>query len=314
MHATHEPKVKAPVCLDNSQEASVSGSTAEVLEAHRRAGRFFTAAGVTSFVREEGAGPTVVCIHGMWGSSFLYRKVLRELAGRGLRGVVWDMPGFGLAERPPAYDYSWTGLGKFCQAALDELGLDRYHLVVHDIGGPVGFEVAAARPESVASLTILNTTIDVTRFKPPWSMEPFRHRGLGELWLAGLNKPLFRFLMKLQGIRDTSSVTTAELDAMFELMLGEDRGRSFLKIMRSTERTPEKQTLYRGVVRAVPYPVQIIWGADDPALPLRVYGKQARDATGLPTIQTVPAKHFLQEDQPAAVADYIAALVKTLEP
>lgn len=145
-------------------------------------------------------------------------------------------------------------------------------------------------------------------------MEPFRHRGLGELWLAGLNKPLFRFLMKLQGIHDTSSVTTAELDAILELMRGDDRGRSFLKIMRSTERTPEKQALYRGAVRTVPYPVQIIWGADDPALPLHAYGAQAQKATGLPKIQTVPAKHFLQEDQPAAIADHIAALVKTIAP
>jgi hypothetical protein len=39
-----------------------------------------------------------VCIHGMLGSSFGYRKVLRELASRGLRGIAWDLPGFGLCE------------------------------------------------------------------------------------------------------------------------------------------------------------------------------------------------------------------------
>jgi pimeloyl-ACP methyl ester carboxylesterase len=45
--------------------------------------------------------------------------------------------------------------------------------VVHDIGGPVGFEVAAALPERVASLTVLNTIVEVGTFKRPWSMEPF---------------------------------------------------------------------------------------------------------------------------------------------
>src|SRR5579859_7523025 len=118
-------------------------STAALLDAHRNAGRAFTAARVGSFVREEGSGPAVVCVHGMWGSSFLYRKVLHELAARDLRGIAWDLPGFGFAERPPDYDYSWTGLGRFCVAAVDALGLDRFHLVVHDIGGPVGFELAA---------------------------------------------------------------------------------------------------------------------------------------------------------------------------
>lgn len=36
-------------------------------------------------------------------------------------------------------------------------------------------------PGRIGSLTLLNTTIDVTDFKSPRSMEPFRHRGIGEL-------------------------------------------------------------------------------------------------------------------------------------
>jgi haloalkane dehalogenase len=131
------------------------------LDAHRGAGEIFTAGGIRSFVRAEGDGEPVVCIHGMLGSSFGYRKVLRELASRGLRGIAWDLPGFGLADRLKGYGYSWTGLGRFCVTAIDALNIDRFHLVVHDIGGPVGFELAAARPERVLSLTILNTVVDV---------------------------------------------------------------------------------------------------------------------------------------------------------
>ena len=283
-------------------------TTADVLAAHRSAGRRFTAAGVRSFVRAQGDGPPVVCVHGMWGSSFLYRKVLRELAKRGLRGIAWDLPGFGLAERPVDYDYSWSGLGRFSVAAVDELGLDRFHLLVHDIGGPVGFELAAALPERVASLTILNTMIDVTEFTPPWSMRPFRRPILGRLWLAGMSPPMFRSLMKLQGIGDASQISKAELNAYLELMKGEDRGRSFLRIMRSTETTPEKQALYRSAVRDVPYRVQVVWAADDPALTLTAYGEKARAAAGLESIDTVPGKHFPQEDQAPAIAQRVAEI------
>lgn len=71
--------------------------------------------------------------------------------------------------RPPVdFDYTWTSLGRFALAAVDELGLDRFHLVVHDIGGPVGVEVAAAVPERVKSLTVLNSPVEVDRFRRPW--------------------------------------------------------------------------------------------------------------------------------------------------
>jgi len=163
---------------------------------------------------------------------------------------------------------------------------------VHDIGGPVGFELAAAVPGRIASLTLLNTTIDVTDFTSPWTMEPFRHRGIGELWMRSLTAPAFRFLMRLQGIGDPTTVSRAELDTYLALVKGPDHGRTFLQIMRSTERTPAKQARYRAAVRNVPYPVQAIWSADDPAMTLAVYGEKARVAAGLSRLQIVPGKHF----------------------
>src|SRR5215208_7912422 len=108
-------------------------NTASVVHDHEAAGRHFTAGGVGSFVREAGEGEAVVCLHGVPASCFLYRKVIDELAARGLRGVAFDLPGLGLAARPAEFDYTWTGLGRFCREAVDALDLDRFHLLVHDI-------------------------------------------------------------------------------------------------------------------------------------------------------------------------------------
>ena len=77
-----------------------------VIEAHRSAGTVFTAAGVGSFVRSEGDGEPVVLMHGLPASSFLYRKVIPELATRGFRALSFDWPGLGLADRPTDFDYS----------------------------------------------------------------------------------------------------------------------------------------------------------------------------------------------------------------
>jgi haloalkane dehalogenase len=285
-------------------------AAAGVLGAHRDAGETFTVGGIQSFLRAEGDGEPVVCIHGMLGSSFGYRKVLRELASRGLRGIAWDLPGFGLAARPPEYDYSWTGLGRFCLAAVNAMSIDRFHLVVHDIGGPVGFELAAACPERVLSLTILNTVVDVAGWVPVWTMRPFRWPIIGGLWAAGMVSPAFRFLMRLQGIGDPSQVSKAEISAYLTLMKGDDRGRAFRKVSRSAQVTAGKQQLYRRVVSSRSYPVQIIWAAQDPAMPIGTYGEKARAAAGLPVIDRIPGKHFPQEDQAPAIAARVASIAR----
>jgi haloalkane dehalogenase len=265
---------------------------------------------VRSFVREEGEGEPVVCVHGVPSSCFLYRKVIAELAVHRLRGIAFDLPGLGLAARPQEFDYSWTGLGRFANAAVDALGLERFHLVVHDVGGPVGFELAAAAPERVRSLTVLNTLVEVDTFKRPWSMEPFARRGIGEVYLATLTKPAFRVLMNLQGIEDRKATPKEELDAYVDLLKREDRGRAFLRIMRGFERTREKRDRYVGALRDGPYPVQVVWGVKDPALPVDEEGEAARRAAGLEEIHRLPAKHFLQEDQAPASARHVAELAR----
>ncbi len=285
-------------------------STAEVIARHEEAGRRFTAAGVGSFVLDAGEGEPVVCLHGVPASAFLYRKVVLELAARGVRGIAFDLPGLGLADRPADFDYSWTGHGKWAAAAVDALGLDGFHLVVHDIGGPVGFEVAAARPERIRSLTVLNTLVEVDGFRRPWVMEPFAHRGIGAVYLRSLNKPLNRLLMRLQGVADLSKITPDELGAYVDLLRRGDGGTAFLKIMRGFERTRAKQDLYAGVLASKAYPVQVIWGELDPALTLKKHGEAARRAAGVPDIVRLPGKHFLQEDQAPALADHIAAFVR----
>ena len=289
--------------------ASIARVTSrQVVERHRASGQELQAGGVTSFVRDEGSGEPILCLHGVPSSCFLYRKLLAELAARGLHGVAFDLPGLGLAERPADFDYSWTGLGRFAGAAADALGLESFHLVVHDIGGPVGFELAAAAPERIRSLTMLNTLVEVDGFKRPWSMEPFARRGVGELYLATMTKPAFRALWNLQGVEDRTATPKEEVDAYVDLLKRDDGGRAFLRIMRGFERTAEKQALYVGALRDAPYPVQVVWSERDPALRLALHGEQARQAAGVDRIHVLPGKHFVQEEQAPAIAERVAAI------
>ncbi|BBY20685.1 hypothetical protein MSTO_08900 [Mycobacterium stomatepiae] len=251
----------------------VSAAVNRLLERYRSSGSFFTAGGIKSFVLDDGPSdaPAVVCVHGVPSSAYLYRKVVPALAGSGLRGIAIDLPGLGLAERPPDADYTWTGLGRWLLSAIDELRLDSFHLLLHDIGRPIGFEVATAVPERVRSMTLLNTIIEVQSFHRPWPMEPFAHRGIGEAWLASLRVPgAFLSLMRLVAV--SPHVPATEIACWIPLLFGDDGGRGFLKIMRGFELTSAKEQLYLDAVRQPHYPVQVVWGAQNRMLPWRRWG------------------------------------------
>jgi pimeloyl-ACP methyl ester carboxylesterase len=284
----------------------VKQDVAEAIARHEAAGRGFVAEGVGSFVLEQGDGDPVVLMHGVPVSSYVYRRLVPELAARGLRGIAFDLPGLGLAARPEHFDFSWSGLAAWTGAAIDELGIERCHLVVHDIGGPIGFEWAIRNPDRVLSLTALNTLVDAATFHRPWPMHPFSIRGVGELWLRG-PKSLFTEILYLTGIEDRAAVPRAEVNAHHVLLRREDGGRAFLKIMRGFELTAQKERFFLEGLAGHAYRTQVVWGKDD-----RMLDEQRRAAVmkalGVEQATLLPAKHFLQEDQSVAVAEAIASL------
>jgi haloalkane dehalogenase len=281
-------------------------SVADAIEQHRSAGREFEAGGVRSFVREQGEGEPVVLMHGIPVSSFLYRKVLPLLEERGLRGVAFDLPGLGLAQKPDGFDYTWTGLGRWTGDAIDALGIDRCHLVLHDIGGPIGLEWALRNQDRVASLTVLDTLIDVAHFRRVWTMGLAAPPVIGPLWVATTRPPAARWLFYLQGIGDRSATPAHEVDAHLALLHRDGGGRSFRRIVRGFELTDEKEHLYMEGLRAVEWPASILWADRDPAL-----GEDRRRAfenvLGIDA-EVISAKHFLQEDRAPAVADTVASV------
>ena len=289
----------------------MSDATREAIAIHQAAGRRFTAGGLSSFAREEGRGGTVVMLHGVPTSSFLYRRLVPAVAGQGLRAVAFDFPGLGLADRPSRFDYSWSGLASWTGEAIEALGIDRCHLVVHDIGGPIGFEWAIRNPDRVLSVTVLNTLLDVATFKRPWMMNPFAKRGIGEAWLAMMQPWIGSELFYREGIENRGAVPRHEVQAHIHLLKHRDRGRAFLRIMRGFELTPEKQRfLWQGLAEH-PWPARVVWGERDTALGLDRL-RVVEEVLGVDGSILLPAKHFLQEDQAPAIANVIGDLAAPL--
>jgi haloalkane dehalogenase len=277
-----------------------------LIEEWRRQGCALEVEGANTVLWRMGRGETVVCVHGVPTSGFLYRKLLPELASRGLEGVTLDLPGLGLADRPADFDYSWSGFAAWYLKAIGAAGIENFHLVVHDIGGPIGFDVIRRVPDRIKSLTVLNTLVDVSQFRRPWVMEPFAWPVVGRLWLQSARTPMFYVLNRTFGSRN---INKAESAAYGQLLLGPDGGRAFLRIMRSFERTAAFEHGIKAALKARKFPAQIIWGKDDPALRMKKYAPHLLKALDLESYEVVYGRHFLQEDSSPTIASSIARLI-----
>ena len=105
-----------------------------------------------------GVGVPVVLVHGWPSTWYEWRHVMPLLAGR-YRVIVPDLRGLGDSSRPAeGYDKK-TIAEDLWQLLSGTLGLTRWHLVGHDWGGPVAFALAAAHPQAIRTLTIVDVTL-----------------------------------------------------------------------------------------------------------------------------------------------------------
>lgn len=141
---------------------------------------------------DEGSGPTLVMIHGLPGSSRDFRWLCGALEGR-IRSVRLEQPGFG---GTPVSTETGTRLGlraEFVLHAAAALGLERFWVLGHSIGGPVAMEVAARAPERVVGLALLASVgLHVHRVARNVPRHPDVARLLRPRWVARAVAPLLR--------------------------------------------------------------------------------------------------------------------------
>jgi pimeloyl-ACP methyl ester carboxylesterase len=100
----------------------------------------------------------VVLLHGWPSTWYEWRHVMPLLAAR-FRVIAPDLRGLGDSSRPAAGYDKKTVAADLWQLLSGTLGLSRWHLVGHDWGGPVAFALAAAHPEAIRTLTIVDVTL-----------------------------------------------------------------------------------------------------------------------------------------------------------
>jgi pimeloyl-ACP methyl ester carboxylesterase len=148
--------------------------------------------GVTLAVQDEGAGTPVLLLHGFPDSSRVWRHQVPALVGAGFRAIAPDLRGFGESDRPDGVEeYRMTRIVADVVALLDELGVERAHVVGHDWGAGLAWVLAALVPGRVDRLVVLSVGHPNTGREPSveqreksWYMLLFQFEGAAEELLS----------------------------------------------------------------------------------------------------------------------------------
>jgi pimeloyl-ACP methyl ester carboxylesterase len=110
--------------------------------------------GIRIRVNEKGHGEqAVVFLHYWGGSSRTWRFVTDELSDR-YRTVATDHRGWGHSDAPEG-GYGIVDLADDAQGVIDALGLSRYVIVGHSMGGKVAQLIASRRPPGLEGLVLV---------------------------------------------------------------------------------------------------------------------------------------------------------------
>jgi pimeloyl-ACP methyl ester carboxylesterase len=263
--------------------------------------------GVRSLVRETGptgAREAVVFVHGNPGSSEDWLDLM-ALVGTFARAVAPDMPGYGKAARPVDFDYTVEGYSRHLAGLIDQLGVDRVHLVLHDFGGPWGLAWAAEHPKAVASITLVNIGV-LAGYRWHKYARIWRTPILGELFQLAASRGAFR---KMMNADNPKPFPTAFVDRMFD---DADWGmkRAVLKLYRATSDLDGMSRALGDRLTPLKLPALVLWGSGDIFLPVR-YAEEQRKYFGETEVHVLEGcGHWPFIDEPQRCADLIVPFLR----
>lgn len=258
-----------------------SGSGARAISASFRGSRRVDLPPHSFWETRSGAGTPVILIHGLGGSSDWWRYTVTELSKSHTVAAV-DLVGFGRNRsflRRSRLPLRFDDIAGLLARWIEESFTESIHLVGNSMGGQIAIHLAAARPDLVRSLVLVNST------GIPFEMKPARH-------LANLMVPPGALSFARVLARDLFRSGPTSLAVAFTRLLRDDA---------------------RPQMRALTMPVLVLRGARDALVP-QAYGEEmAREIPNAELRVVENAGHVPMWENPAAFNRELIAFLERVD-
>jgi uncharacterized protein (TIGR00369 family) len=250
--------------------------------------------GDMAYIRR-GQGPPVLLLHGIPSSSYLWRDLIDPLA-QYFDVVAPDLLGYGDSDKRVDADLSVEAQERYVIALMESLGIQRAHLVGHDIGGGIAQLIAADEPARVGKLVLIDSIMDdnwpipeIARLHDHfWDQRMVStdlRQGFGEGLQAGIVTP--------------GRITAELLDEWVRPFSDQAGRRGYLRAARALNN--KDLTARSNDIREIRVPTLIVWGANDKFLE-RTWADKLHQKLQNSVVQVIePGGHFLPLDRPDAL-------------
>lgn len=217
----------------------------------------------TLFVTEAGSGPPVVLLHGggpgATGVSNYSRNI--DALARHFRVIVPDMPGYGRSSKELDHSDPFGDLAFAIRSMLDELGIERAHLVGNSYGGAAALRLTLDRPDRVDRLILMGPGgVGTTRGLPTAGLRTL----LGYYGGEGPSRDKLESFIRDYLVHDGAAVGDDLIDVRYEASIQPEVVANPPLRRPSGPRTLWRMDFTRDRRLArVATPTLVVWGADD---------------------------------------------------
>jgi len=239
---------------------------------------------------EAGQGPALVLVHGLGGSSAVWRDDIGTLA-KNYRVIAPDLPGYGKSDRPRA-DYSIDYYSAMLKDLIDALGESKVAIAGNSMGGWIAAVFTLDNPGNVSHLILVDSAGLHRESYPTVSPNPSTKEELKSLLLA-----LYA---------DPSRVTERMINDQWEY-----RRDIRATVQATLDSLKTRMPLLDSRLGDIKVPTLIIWGKQDAIVPLEVAGQFAKGIRGSKLVVIDKAGHLPQAEQPRAFCQAVKRFVKS---
>ncbi|NKY53036.1 alpha/beta fold hydrolase [Nocardia vermiculata] len=212
---------------------------------------------------EAGEGPPLVLLHGSGPGVSGWSNFAKNLPvfARTFRTIVVDMPGFG-ASPDRTYDRPYPEIAAGAIVTLlDDLGIEKAHLLGNSMGGWVSLETAALAPERVDRMVLMGPGGLYAPLFGPMASEGARR--LQEFLAEPSRQALEAWVDSM--VYDRATITPQLLDERWQNATA-PRAIERMRAVMASLGLPGKAPLWTRTAE-IPHETLVTWGRDDRMLP-----------------------------------------------